>query len=157
MPAATTISADWMGASSIIGDAGQSPALPPRLIGMVIVAAPNGPYAAGSTPVYIGQIVDATGTGIPSANLAALTLTIADTLSGEVINGCEAVNILNTDRGTVDGQGNLTIRLEVGDTSLGEVNTPSVQRSLVIDWSVKPNDEIGRHQVNFIILALAGP
>lgn len=125
----------------------------------LVATAPNGPYAAGSTPVYGGQgtaqIVDGNGNGIPAAALTSLTLSIVDTLSGAVINGAQAVNILNTGRGAVDDQGFLTIALLPGDTSLSEVNTPSIQRSLVIDWTYGAG-LVGRHQVNFQVVALAG-
>ena len=70
------------------------------------------------------------------------------------------VNILNVNRGTVDSQGNLVITLEAGDTSMSEVpGSPSVQRSLVLDWSYTTVTEsgAGRKQVNFSVVALAGP
>lgn len=121
-----------------------------------IIQAPNGPYASGSTPVFNGQIVDQYGFGVPAADLVSLTLTIVDTLSGEVINGVQQVNILNTGRGAVDDQGNVVITLTAADTSLSETNAVKLQRSLVIDWTGAGLVGTGRHQVNFILLALAG-
>lgn len=124
-------------------------------VGGPIVNAPNGPYAASTTPVYQGQIVDATGTGIPASGLSSLTLSIVDTLSGSIINGASQVNVLNAGRGAVDSSGNVTITLETGDTSLANTQAPSIQRSLVLDW-ITTAGAVGRHQVNFVILALAG-
>ena len=148
---------DWMGASSIIGDA-----LPVgsenQLLGAPIVQVPNGPYAAGSTPIYAGQIIDPFGVGIPAADISILTLSIVDTLSQQVINGVSGTNILNTGRGTVDDLGNLKVSLEAADTSLAETDAAQIQRSLIFDWTYATMSSAGsgRHQVNFILVALAG-
>lgn len=123
----------------------------------VVVNAPNGPFAANTTPVFTGQLVDGTFHPIPASALNTLTLTIVDTLSGEIINGCEQVNILNTGRGTLDEMGNLTISFLIGDTAMSETTSEAVQRSIVIDWTYNGGVNAGRHQVNFELLALAGP
>jgi len=125
----------------------------------VIVNTPDGPVAAGSTPVYTAYFVDTTGAAIPPTALASVTLTICDTQSGAIVNSVSQVNILNTGRGTVDSAGKLTITLEPGDTAMDEVpGLAQIQRSLVIDWATTSTPPvIGRHQVNFPVLALAGP
>jgi hypothetical protein len=116
-----------------------------------------GLYPAGSTPLYTAQIVDSTGSGIPGSSLDTLTLSIVDTQTGTIINDCSQVDILNTNRGTVDGAGNLTITLEIDDTETSEAsNLPQVQRSLVIDWTYNTGVSAGRHQANFQIVNLAG-
>lgn len=149
----TALLYDWIGASGLIGDA---------LVAGPVVNLP-GPWASGSTPVYQGQIVDPYGNGIPAADFSALTLTIADTLTGTIINNVDQVNILNTGRGTIDTEGNLTINLQAGDTSMSEVpGAAQVQRSLIIDWTYavtgsQASAGSGRHQANFILAALAGP
>lgn len=121
-----------------------------------IVNLPNGPFAESTTPVYTCQIVDGLGAGIPAADFVTLTLTIVDTATRTVINNCNQDDILNTGRGTIDDQGNLTIQLGVLDTSMSEVpGDNQIQRSLVIDWSTATN-LTGRHQANFILCRLAG-
>ncbi len=146
----STLAYGWMGCSTVSGAA-------------VIAQAPNGPYAAGSTPVFTGQLLDPYGVGIPAAAFSSLTLSIVDTLSGDVINGASQVNILNTGRGTVDASGNLVISLLAADTAMSEAPGASqIQRSLVIDWTyatvgLAPSAGSGRHQVNFLLLSLAGP
>ena len=125
-----------------------------------VVNASGGPYAAGSTPQYRGQILSQTGSGIPAADISVLTLSIVDTLSGAIINGVSQANILNTGRGTVDSGGNLVVSLLAADTSLGEApGVSQVQRSLVIDWTyaIVGESGSGRKQINFIVVALAGP
>jgi len=123
----------------------------------------SSPWPAGSTPTYTCQIVDPYGVGIPASAFSSLTLSIVDTLSGAIINGASQVNILNTGRGMIDSSGNLTIVLETGDTSMSEApGQAQIQRALVIDWTYattgsQPSFGTSRHQVNFILLALAGP
>ena len=121
-----------------------------------IANVPGGPWAAGTTPVYTATLVDGSGNPISGVTLAALTLTIADTLTGTIINGVSQINILNTGRGTIDAAGLLTISLEPGDTSMSETTGPQVQRSLIIDWTYNAGAAVGRHQANFMLVALAG-
>lgn len=124
-----------------------------------IVNAPGGPYAAGSTPVYTALLVDQLGQPIAGSNLTTLTLSIVDTLTGAVI--LPSTDILNTDRGTIDALGNLTITLEPTDTAIGDVDgslgNTEIERALIIDFTYNGGRSAGRHQVNFILLALAGP
>lgn len=115
------------------------------------------PTAAGSTAVYRGQLQDDTAAPIGSSVLTALTLSIVDTRTGAVVNGVSQRNILNLDRGTVDGSGNLTITLTAADTALLNAADASEGRSLVIDWTWNSPVKTGRHQVDFTIIALSGP
>jgi hypothetical protein len=116
----------------------------------------GGPFVAGSTGVYIAQLLDAYGNPIPGTALTSLTLTIVDVLSGAVVNGVQQQNILNTDRGTIDQQGNLTILLEVGDMTITDPAAPRIQRSLVLDWTYNGGASAGRHQANFTLMQLSG-
>ncbi len=143
------IAFDWMGCGRIAGDDWAN------AVNQQVVQASNGPYAAGSTPVYTAQIVDAFGAGVPASRITVLTLSIVDTLSGAEI--LAQTNILNVGRGAVDASGNLTISLLASDTALTEApGATSLQRSMVIDFTYTPGPVTGRHQVNFTLLALAG-
>lgn len=156
----TNIQWDWMACSSIVNDTGtiNNPQL-----GMPAVTAPNSPYASGSMPIYQGLIVDPYGNGIPAANISALTLSIVDVLTQEII--LPQTNILNTGRGSVDAAGNLTINLLASDTAMTEVpGAAQVERAMIIDWTYANTGPMppassgsGRHQVNFIVQALSGP
>ncbi len=121
-----------------------------------IVNVPNGPIPAGSTPLYTGRLVDIYGNGIPASVLDTLTLTIADTLSENIIGNVDHIDILNTNRGTLDANGNLAIQLHTTDTLIFDIGVRKVQRSLVIDWTYSNNALDGKHQANFIIVQLAG-
>lgn len=119
-----------------------------------VVNLPNGPYVEGSTPIYTGQLLDNYGVGIPAASLLDLTLTILDTLSGAVINGCFEVDILNSDRGVVDASGNMTVTLQTGDTSLDDVpSAAQIQRSLIFSWTTTSN-LVGGHEARFFVQRL---
>jgi hypothetical protein len=122
-----------------------------------IINLPNGPFASSTQPRYRGQIFDNGGAGMELANLATFVLTIADTLTGEIINGVNRVDVFNTGRGLIDDGGGFTILLETADTAMDEVpGAPQVTRSLVLEWTT--NDvppETGRHQADFILLRLA--
>jgi hypothetical protein len=122
-----------------------------------IVNAPNGPFAAGTQPRYRGLLVDSNGRGIALGVLATFTLTIADTVSGEIINGVDRVDILNTGRGLVDDGGGFVITLETADTMMDEVpGAARIARSLVIEWTTTDTPpETGRHQADFVLLRLA--
>ena len=120
-----------------------------------IINLPNGPIPAGTTPIFNAQFLDPTGNPVPAFRLTQVTLSLVDTVSGQVINGISEIDILNQDRGTVDSNGNLTISLLASDTSLSESpGVSSVQRSLIVDWQSGPYS--GSAQGNFIITALAG-
>jgi len=114
------------------------------------------PIASGSTPQFTALIVDGTGASILPQQLGSLTLTICDTLTGVIINDVQRTNILNVGRGALDVYGNLTITLQVADTSMDEVpGESSVQRSLILDWTYNGGVSANRCQINFNIVSLA--
>lgn len=114
------------------------------------------PIAAGATAVYKGQLQDDLGNPISAASLTTLTLSIVDTVTKAVVNGVSAVNILNTGRGAVDSAGNLTVTLGPADTALLVASDPQEYRSLILDWTFAVGAKTGRHQVDFLIIAMAG-
>jgi hypothetical protein len=116
----------------------------------------NQPVASGQTAQYKCQLLDETGAPVPASALTALTLSIVDTATKAVVNGCNAANILNTGRGTVDANGNLVVTLAPADTTLLAAADLQEMRSLVIDWTYAAGVKLGRHQVDFLIIALSG-
>ena len=123
-----------------------------------IVQINTGPFAANTTPLYTAQLEDSSGSPAPGSMLNAMTLSIVNTMTGQVVNGVDKVDILNTGRGRIDEVGSLQIQLEVADTSLDATpGAQQVQRSLVIDFTYAGGVLVGRHQVNFFLVALSGP
>jgi hypothetical protein len=115
----------------------------------------GGPFPAGATLVYAGQLLDGTGAGIPAADLDAFTVTLSWLGSGNVINNVYRENVLNVGRGTVDDQGRYTITLQPAETTLNPapLGTQKVM-TIVIDWAYNTLSVIGRHQANLTLVAL---
>jgi hypothetical protein len=118
---------------------------------------PSDSCADGSTFVFEGKLQDQAGTAVGSAELQSLTLSVADTNTKAIINSVSALDILNTGRGRVDDQGNLAVTLLPADTALQDPNSSREYRSLIIDFVYNRGSSKGRHQVNIVIVALAGP
>ncbi len=116
------------------------------------------PFPAGATLVYTGQLIDSSNAPIAGSSLTSMTLTLAFTMTGDVINGVDRADILNSGRGTVDESGNVRVVLGPNDTS--QENTAPTgtvdQRSMVMDWAYNAGTSVGRHQANFTTVALAG-
>jgi hypothetical protein len=121
-----------------------------------LVGGANQPVASGQTAQYTCQLLDETGAPVPASALTALTLTIVDTATKAVVNGCSAANILNTGRGTVDSSGNLAVTLMPADTALLVSADTQELRSLIVDWTYAAGAKLGRHQVDFLIIGLSG-
>lgn len=66
--------------------------------------------------MYRGVLADPLQQPILLSSLTTLTLTLYDVTSNTIINGLNATNILNADRGTVDSAGNLLIHFRPGDS-----------------------------------------
>lgn len=112
------------------------------------------PIVSGSTPVYTAIVSDADGFPLRNTDFTTLTLSIINTKTGAIVNGVDTQNILNTDRGVFGDDGSLIITLLPGDTFAPDGD---VDRSLVFQWSFGDDGIfIGRHQMNFHIIALAG-
>lgn len=115
--------------------------------------------AAGSSALYKAQLLKDDGTPLPGSSLASLTLSLFDTMTEEVVNNVEDVNILNTGRGSIDDEGNLQIILMGSDTAA--IGTPpfvdaSQFRSMVIKWVDTLGTTLGEHQVDFKVTVLVG-
>jgi len=106
-----------------------------------------------SSMTYKAKLVYEDGSPISSADLSALTLSLIDAKSGAIINGVSNINILNTDRGTIDIQGNLAVVLTPDDT-FSELNT--IDRSMIFRWVYGVDNLVGRHQIVFRIVKLSG-
>src|SRR5690242_13217059 len=124
-----------------------------------VVTISGEPVPEGASAIYECLIEDFVKKFIPASALLSCTLSIADTLTGRIVNGISSVSILNTGRGTINEQGNLLITLLPSDTLIGIFGVTKIQRSLVVDWTwmFEGNLSTGRHQANFTIVSLAGP
>lgn len=119
---------------------------------------PGGPFPSKATVIYTSRLLDGNGAGIPAADLDSLTMTLSVSNTGAIVNGVERVNILNTGRGVVDAEGNLTVTLLPADTDIGPAPA-NTQRtlSMVLDWTFNDGNSVGRHEVRMRFIALTEP
>lgn len=85
--------------------------------------------AEEATAILTAVIRDTEGAGLPAENLDALTVTLYDEASEDIINSRERQSILNENGGTVDSSGNLTLRLDPADT-------PILDDTLTHEWHI---------------------
>ncbi len=112
---------------------------------------------AGTTAVYTARLLDVAGQPVPGDQLTALTLTLLDALTGDVVNHVDAANVLNAGRGRIDDAGNVTITLgappdDGGDTALLTPTDREELRSLLLGWTMP--GVTGAHRADFLVLNL---
>jgi hypothetical protein len=116
----------------------------------------SAPVMEKKTARYTGIMKDETGAVIPAAALSALTLTIyCDNAAQTVI--LAPTNILNADRGTLDGSGNLAITLREDpspDNALVDSALDAERHVLFIEWT-KTNGRKGGHEVVYTVRNMA--
>ena len=81
----------------------------------------DSPVAEGVSCVITAELVDEEGLPVGGQQLISLTFTLLDRDTGTTINGRNAVNILNANGGTVDGDGNVRMPLTAADSVLLDV------------------------------------
>lgn len=117
------------------------------------------PVPAGSTFVYGGTFKDESGNAIAASDLVSLTLTLVDTVSGAIVNSVNAVDVLNTGRGTVSAGGVFAITLgqhpNEADTALLDSTDSQEDRSIVLEWTYSSPAKTGRHEKQFTVEALS--
>jgi hypothetical protein len=131
---------------------------------VTVADSPIGPAVdPGATAVFETWLIDYRGDPIPASAMSSLTLTIIDTASQTVVNGVQQVDILNTDRGSLqtftapDGSlaaTRVTVNLQSGDTELAYPTSSfrgRVQRSLIFGYTYNAGRAAGGHRSNFWI------
>jgi hypothetical protein len=84
-----------------------------------------------TTAELLFTVVDENDEGVVPSTL---TLTLM-TLDEEIVNGRDAVNILNANGGTVDGEGNGVFLLSVADTALMDQDNRHESRVALFEWT----------------------
>ena len=106
--------------------------------------------AEGCTYRILGTITDEAGNALPAASITTLTLTLHK-YSGGIINSVDAVNILNTGRGVVDGAGNLTLTLLPADNPIVGPADGSRRETHValLEWTYAAGVKAGKAEIEF--------
>lgn len=129
---------------------------------MAAIVKLNAVVAARSTAEYSARLFDAHDPPVPigGTELTSLVLSLSDRMTGEVVNGLDAVDIFNTGRGSIDDGGNLLVTFEPADMAILIV-PPQPEgkqyRSMVIEWVYAGGSKVGRHQVDFAVVELERP
>ena len=102
-----------------------------------------------STCVIHGVLLDEDNNLIPSSALAALTLTLYEPSTGQIVNGRDHQTVLNANGGSVDASGNVRVELTPQDTAIltgGKIET----RVALFEWTYDTG-KAGKHEVIFRI------
>lgn len=97
-------------------------------------------------------LLDETGTAVPSAGLATLTLTlyVRDSTAHEIVNSVDAVNILNTGRGTVHAtSGLLTLTLQPADNAIIDSTQDAEWHRALIQGTYSGGAKAFKHEIDF--------
>jgi hypothetical protein len=94
-------------------------------------------------------MLDDTGVAIPGADVDACTLTLYEKLTGAIVNGVSASNILNTGRGTWDANGNLEVQLGPSDNTI--VGSADIETHVAKILYTYNTDVVGRLDVEFSV------
>jgi hypothetical protein len=110
------------------------------------------PIGERTTRFISAQLVDQNENPISGGSLQTLTLTLYNVdATNTIINSVNDVNILNIDRGTVDGNGNVVIELQPADNQLIDTTkTREIHRAL-IEWTYGGTGKTGRHIIEFVV------
>jgi hypothetical protein len=110
-----------------------------------------------STWRYTGVLKDETDVVVAAAQLTTLTLTLyALDAALTIINSVDAVNILNTGRGTVHAtNGTLTIVFLPADSPIIDATLIAERHLALIQWTYAGGAKAGRHEVEFEIRNLS--
>lgn len=119
--------------------------------------------AAGSSCVYSCSLTDTSTPplAVPISEISALTLSLVVTGTDQIINGVDAVNILNTGRGavTTDAEGDTVVTVTLGpaDTPfLSPEGTLEEQHSIVLTFVYGTPALTGRHEAFFRVVPVSG-
>jgi hypothetical protein len=106
----------------------------------------------GATWRFKGILKDEQGQVIQGSALATLTLTLKDRDTGTILNGVNAVNILNTGRGVVDEAGLLRVTLTPADNVMQDSAKDLEAHVMVLRWTWGATAEkAGAHEVEFSV------
>lgn len=94
---------------------------------------------------------DDEATPLPEAEIDTLTLTISDLETGAIVNGVQDTPIKNTDRGTVDANGHLTVISQINDTAILDPSKNQEKRLLTFKVKYAGNARATNHEVLFTI------
>lgn len=106
-------------------------------------------FLKGSTGLMTGILRDELGAVVPLASLTALTITLTDIDTGQIINTRNAQNALNTNNVTVDSGGNLAWTLQPADNVIITATTELERHRVKFEWAWSLGTKAGKHIEDF--------
>jgi hypothetical protein len=113
------------------------------------------PIAEKTTWLYTAIAEDQTGTRIPGSSLATFVLTLFNCDAElSIINSIQNTNILNTDRGTIDEDGNVSIIFHRLDNILVDETQARETHIAVIKCTYNGGLDGFTHEIEFEVVNL---
>jgi hypothetical protein len=95
----------------------------------------------------LGFVVrDDAGVALPGASLTSCRLTLTDVATGAVINGRDAVDVLNAGPGTIDAEGNGVLLLAGADNAIVG-HGPREDHEALLEWAWVGGASPGKHRI----------
>lgn len=107
--------------------------------------------AEDSTATLSGQFQDASGANIPLIALVAVTLTLYDKATGEILNGREGLDIRDTGPATITADGFLELTLDPADNVVLDQENPTETHAALIEWTYNQGDAKGKALAYFTV------
>lgn len=103
----------------------------------------------GTTASYSATVTDENGDAVGSGSLTTLTLTLYDDRTGQIINGRNAQNVLNTNGVTVSAAGALVWTIAKDDNVIlhGSDYSSYEDHYAIFHWTWDSGSKSGRHVV----------
>ena len=114
-----------------------------------------GTVPEGASLKIAGTLKDENGTTLGSAAVGALTLHLNNKATGAVVNGRNGASILNTAGGTLDVDGNFTLKLAPADMVILDPTLATEEREALITWTYNGGADKGRLVFRFVVENLA--
>lgn len=89
---------------------------------------------SGETLYLTTQIYDVDNVGLGPADLDSLVLTLRDELTHGIINERDGQDVLNVNGGTLDVDGNFTLRLDPDDMGIVHTGLPREWHEAELTW-----------------------
>src|SRR5262245_9276042 len=98
-----------------------------------------------------GDLIDEAGDPLAPGNLTSLTLRLFDETTATILNGVNGTNILNADRGNVDGNGHFTLLLQPDDSPILNDRLLEEAHIAFVEWTFAAGQKRGGIEIEFFV------
>lgn len=101
-----------------------------------------------------GTVLDDQGTAIAAADLTALTLTLYDKKTENIVNSRDGQNVLNQNNVTVGSDGALVWTIQVADNVLVNSSDLNETHIALFEWSYSGGGKSGKQEIELVVRSL---